>query len=69
MKDWISCAGGLALCLGVSTACAQPYPSNPVRMSQGVSPTGTSPEEFAAMIQKEMVMLGKVVKAANVKVD
>jgi tripartite-type tricarboxylate transporter receptor subunit TctC len=37
--------------------------------SQGVSPAGTSPEEFTAMIQREIAMLAKVVKAANVKLD
>ena len=36
---------------------------------EGVSPAGTSPEQFAAMIEKEIVTLGKVVKAANVKLD
>jgi tripartite-type tricarboxylate transporter receptor subunit TctC len=37
--------------------------------SQGVSPAGTSPEEFTVMIQREIEMLGKVVKAANVRLD
>ena len=37
------------------------------RASQGVSPAGTTPEAFTAMIQKEIAMLAKVVKAANVK--
>jgi tripartite-type tricarboxylate transporter receptor subunit TctC len=36
---------------------------------EGVSPAGTTPEQFAAMIDKEIVTLGKVVKAANVKLD
>jgi tripartite-type tricarboxylate transporter receptor subunit TctC len=36
---------------------------------EGVSPAGTTPEQFAGMIEKEMVTLGKVVKAANVKLD
>ncbi len=36
---------------------------------QGVSPAGTSPEEFAAMIRRDIEKLGKVVKAANVKLD
>ena len=37
--------------------------------SQGVSPAGSSPEAFAAMIRKEIEMLGKLVKAANVRLD
>ena len=37
--------------------------------SQGVSPAGTSPEDFTVMIQREIAMLAKVVKAANVKLD
>ena len=36
---------------------------------EGVSPAGTTPEQFAAMIDKDIVTLGKVVKAANVKLD
>lgn len=36
---------------------------------QGVSPAGTSPEQFTAMIQRDIEKLGKVVKAANVKLD
>jgi tripartite-type tricarboxylate transporter receptor subunit TctC len=36
---------------------------------EGVSPAGSTPEQFAAMIDKDMVTLGKVVKAANVKLD
>jgi tripartite-type tricarboxylate transporter receptor subunit TctC len=36
---------------------------------EGVSPAGTTPEQFAAMIEKEIVTLGKVVKAANVRLD
>jgi tripartite-type tricarboxylate transporter receptor subunit TctC len=36
---------------------------------QGVSPAGTTPEQFAEMIQRDIVKLGKVVKAANVKLD
>jgi tripartite-type tricarboxylate transporter receptor subunit TctC len=36
---------------------------------EGVSPAGTTPEQFAAMIEKDIVTLGKVVKAANVKLD
>jgi tripartite-type tricarboxylate transporter receptor subunit TctC len=34
---------------------------------QGVSPAGTSPEQFAAMIDRDIVKMGKIVKAANVK--
>jgi tripartite-type tricarboxylate transporter receptor subunit TctC len=34
-----------------------------------VSPAGTTPEQFAAMIDKDIVTLGKVVKTANVKLD
>jgi hypothetical protein len=34
-----------------------------------VSPAGTSPEEFTAMIQREIAMLTKLVKAANVKLN
>ena len=36
---------------------------------EGVSPAGSTPEQFMAMIDKEIVTLGKVVKAANVKLD
>ncbi|HUP94490.1 MAG TPA: tripartite tricarboxylate transporter substrate binding protein [Burkholderiales bacterium] len=36
---------------------------------EGVSPSGSTPEQFAAMIDKDIVTLGKVVKAANVKLD
>jgi tripartite-type tricarboxylate transporter receptor subunit TctC len=36
---------------------------------EGVSPAGNTPEQFAAMIEKDIVTLGRVVKAANVKLD
>lgn len=36
---------------------------------QGVSPAGTSPEDFGAMIERDIEKLGKIVKAANVRLD
>jgi tripartite-type tricarboxylate transporter receptor subunit TctC len=36
---------------------------------EGVNPAGTTPEQFATMIQVEMVKMGKIVKAANMKID
>ena len=36
---------------------------------EGVTPAGTTPEQFAAMIDKDIVLMAKVVKAANVKLD
>jgi tripartite-type tricarboxylate transporter receptor subunit TctC len=36
---------------------------------EGVNPVGNTPEQFAAMIQEEMVKMAKIVKAANMKVD
>ena len=38
-------------------------------MTQGADPGGNTPEQFAAMLQAEMAQWGKVVKAANIKVD
>jgi tripartite-type tricarboxylate transporter receptor subunit TctC len=36
---------------------------------EGVNPAGTTPEQFATMIQDEMVKMAKIVKAANMKID
>jgi tripartite-type tricarboxylate transporter receptor subunit TctC len=36
---------------------------------EGVNPAGSTPEQFAAMIQDEMVKMAKIVKAANMKID
>ena len=36
---------------------------------EGVSPSGNTPEQFAAMIDKEMATMARIVKAANVKID
>ena len=36
---------------------------------EGVNPAGTSPEQFAAMIDKDIALMAKVVRAANVKLD
>ena len=36
---------------------------------EGVNPVGNTPEQFATMIQDEMVKMAKIVKAANMKVD
>ncbi|MGZ5094354.1 MAG: tripartite tricarboxylate transporter substrate binding protein [Burkholderiales bacterium] len=36
---------------------------------EGVNPAGTTPEQFATMIQDEMMKMAKIVKAANMKID
>lgn len=36
---------------------------------EGVNPVGSTPEQFAAMIQEDIVKMGKIVKAANMKID
>jgi tripartite-type tricarboxylate transporter receptor subunit TctC len=36
---------------------------------EGVNPAGTTPEQFATMIQDEMVKMAKIVKAANMKIN
>jgi tripartite-type tricarboxylate transporter receptor subunit TctC len=36
---------------------------------EAVIPGGTTPEQFSAMIQEEMVKMARIVKAANMKVD
>jgi tripartite-type tricarboxylate transporter receptor subunit TctC len=36
---------------------------------EAVNPGGTTPEQFSAMIQKEMAKMATIVKAANMKVD
>lgn len=36
---------------------------------EGVNPVGNTPEQFAAMIQEDIVKMGKIVKAANMKID
>jgi tripartite-type tricarboxylate transporter receptor subunit TctC len=36
---------------------------------EGVNPAGTSPEQFAAMIQQDIGKMAKIVKAANMKID
>jgi tripartite-type tricarboxylate transporter receptor subunit TctC len=36
---------------------------------EGVNPAGTTPEQFASMIEKDIALMAKVVKAANVKLD
>jgi tripartite-type tricarboxylate transporter receptor subunit TctC len=36
---------------------------------EGVNPAGSTPEQFATMIQDEMVKMAKIVKAANMKID
>jgi tripartite-type tricarboxylate transporter receptor subunit TctC len=35
----------------------------------GIDPAGTSPEEFARFLREEVDKWGKVIRAANVKVD
>jgi tripartite-type tricarboxylate transporter receptor subunit TctC len=37
--------------------------------AEGVNGSGSSPSEFAAMIQAEIVKMAKIVKAANIKID
>jgi tripartite-type tricarboxylate transporter receptor subunit TctC len=37
--------------------------------AEGVNPSGNTPEQFAAMIQDEIVKMAKIVKAANMKID
>lgn len=37
--------------------------------TEGVNPLGSSPEQFSLMIREEIVKMGKIVKAANVKLD
>ena len=37
--------------------------------TEGVNPSGSSPEQFATMIQNEIVKMAKIVKAANIKID
>lgn len=37
--------------------------------AEGVNGSGSSPEQFAKMIQEEIVKMAKIVKAANVKLD
>ena len=36
---------------------------------EAVNPGGTTPEQFSAMIQAEMVKMARIVKAANMKID
>jgi len=36
---------------------------------EAVNPGGTTPEQFSAMIQKEMAKMATIVKAANMKID
>lgn len=36
---------------------------------EGVSPSGITPEQFAAMIEKDIGIMAKIVKAANVRID
>ncbi len=36
---------------------------------EGVSPGGSTPEDFAAMIDREMATMAKIVKAAKIKMD
>jgi len=36
---------------------------------EGVTPAATSPEQFQAMIDRDIVLHGKIVKAANIRVD
>ena len=36
---------------------------------EGVNPAGTTPEQFAAMIQQDIGKMAKIVKAANMKID
>ena len=38
-------------------------------MSQGADPDGNTPEQFAALLQEELVKWAKLVKAANIKID
>jgi tripartite-type tricarboxylate transporter receptor subunit TctC len=38
-------------------------------MSQGGDPDGSTPEQFAALLQDELVKWAKLVKAANIKID
>ena len=36
---------------------------------EGVNPAGTTPEQFATMIQQDIGKMAKIVKAANMKID
>lgn len=36
---------------------------------EGVSPSGITPEQFAAMIEKDIGIMAKIVRAANVRID
>jgi tripartite-type tricarboxylate transporter receptor subunit TctC len=35
----------------------------------GAHPVGSTPEEFAAHVQKELAMWAKVIKAANIRIE
>jgi tripartite-type tricarboxylate transporter receptor subunit TctC len=37
--------------------------------AQGAEPAGGTPEEFAALIQRDLAKWGKVVKASGARVD
>jgi tripartite-type tricarboxylate transporter receptor subunit TctC len=37
--------------------------------SQGADPTGSTPEQYTAFMQNEIVKWGKVIKAAGIKGD
>jgi tripartite-type tricarboxylate transporter receptor subunit TctC len=36
-------------------------------LAAGMEPVGSTPEEFAAVIRSELVMIGKVIKDAGIK--
>jgi tripartite-type tricarboxylate transporter receptor subunit TctC len=38
-------------------------------VADGVEPAGSSPEEFAAMIKRELARIAKIIKTANIQVD
>ena len=63
----------IAGCATQAAAQSQPpaprssYPDKPIRLLVGVPPGGSTPEEFAAEIKRELEEFGKVIRAAGIK--
>ena len=66
----IACIAGCATPAAAQSQTPAPksgYPDKSIRLLVGVPPGGRTPEEFAAEINRQLELLGKVIKAAGMK--
>ena len=63
-----SCAALLAPTFAVAKTAAQAYPAKPVRVIVPW-PIGGTPAQFGAYLSRELDKWGKVIRAANIRLD